>query len=379
MMQMKIMNLNRSAFSVYGELLGSRPCRENTIEEKHILASSDEMKIYRCTESITVDYSEGMTVLAIYAQDEPAYFYLDRIVRINADVPFSFFPLEKSSGVIVLHNASSELEIAGTYRSLEEEHSHFRLEKILTVFYQETSGNFYFRGESHSAYELTYVDQGTLHNIINGHDYVVSQQECIIIGRNQWHIQYSDLPVKFLTVSFNHSGDLSAITDKVMTISPPLRPVILKILDERNGPRLSAEYMEALLQMLLIELIREPDVPALSAKSPATTFAENVLVDKALKMIAEGISAKIHLSDLAKKLNVSVPYLYKLFDEHLKMPPGQYIMKIRLEESKVLLREGRKTVGEIAKECGFSSIQHYSRQFRKHFEITPSEYIKSLR
>ena len=76
---------------------------------------------------------------------------------------------------------------------------------------------------------------------------------------------------------------------------------------------------------------------------------------------------------------LELSYLYKLFDEHLKIPPGQYITKIRLEESKVLLRGGKITIGEIAKKCGFSSIQQYSRRFRQTFGISPSEYIKSLR
>lgn len=378
---MKLTSLSTSTFSTYGVLLNTRSAAEGDIEEEHVLFSSEEIKICRYSKSVTLDYADGMTVLAIYEDEKPVFFYLDRIVQINAGVAFALFPFEQSSSLVVIRPDDCILEVIETRQPFDDaEPPRFAIEKIVTVFYQETSGNFYFRGESHPPYELTYVDQGTLHNIINGHDHVVSQQEFIIIGRNQWHIQYSDLPVKFLTVSFNHTADLPLnITDRVMRLPSSLKGVLSKILVEQGEALFSGEYLEALMQVFLIELIREPDIHAVSDKAPATSFSENLLVDKALKTISENISEKIILSDLACELHISVPYLYKLFDEHLKMPPGQYIMKIRLEESKVLLREGKKSISVVARECGFSSIQHYSRQFRQHFQISPSEYIKSLR
>ena len=41
--------------------------------------------------------------------------------------------------------------------------------------------------------------------------------------------------------------------------------------------------------------------------------------------------------------------------------------------------EGAATMGEIAKKLGFSSQQHFSRQFRTVTGMTPSEYVRSLR
>ena len=61
------------------------------------------------------------------------------------------------------------------------------------------------------------------------------------------------------------------------------------------------------------------------------------------------------------------------------MPPGKYIIRIRLEECKTLLREGELPMGEIAEKMGFSSAQHFSKQFRSCFGISPSQYVRSLR
>lgn len=379
---MELTNLNYNSFSAFGKLLKTRPNGKEVIEENYFLLPADEIEVYRCAHPVTVDYAEGMTALVIYNESSPIYFYLDCIAQINPGVLFSFLPLEEFATVVVLHSQDDAIETVGKNPTIRasDDISKFALEKIYTVFYQETSSNFYFRGESHSAYELVYVDRGSLHNILNGHDYVVSQQECIIVDQNQWHMQYSDLPVSFLTVSFSHTGNLSqALTGKIMSVPAAIRPVLSKILEERNDNPFYTEYIAALVQIFLIDLIRNLDIRSLSAKTPATLFSENLLVDKALKLISENLSQKISLNDLANELHISIPYLYKLFNEHLNMPPGQYIMKIRLEESKMLLREGKMNIGSIARECGFASIQHYSRQFRQHFLISPSEYIKSLR
>ena len=61
------------------------------------------------------------------------------------------------------------------------------------------------------------------------------------------------------------------------------------------------------------------------------------------------------------------------------MTPGAYLAKVRMEESKLLLREGTLSMGEIAKQLDFSSQQQFSRQFRAVSGMTPSEYVRTLR
>ena len=61
------------------------------------------------------------------------------------------------------------------------------------------------------------------------------------------------------------------------------------------------------------------------------------------------------------------------------MTPGAYLAKVRMEESKLLLREGTLSMGEIAKQLGFSSQQQFSRQFHAVTGMTPSEYVRTLR
>ena len=72
------------------------------------------------------------------------------------------------------------------------------------------------------------------------------------------------------------------------------------------------------------------------------------------------------------------------FDGEIKNGPkvGVEITDLGLEgepESVTADYEGAATMGEIAKKPGFSSQQHFSRQFRTVTGMTPSEYVRSLR
>jgi AraC family transcriptional activator of pyochelin receptor len=51
-----------------------------------------------------------------------------------------------------------------------------------------------------------------------------------------------------------------------------------------------------------------------------------------------------------------------------------YLAKARLELAKKALEKGNQTATEIAFELGFSSLQHFSAAFKKHFGISPSRF-----
>ena len=53
--------------------------------------------------------------------------------------------------------------------------------------------------------------------------------------------------------------------------------------------------------------------------------------------------------------------------------------RLRLRRAKALLREGKCSITEIAALLNFSSVHYFTRFFRKHENMTPSEYAGSIR
>ncbi len=77
---------------------------------------------------------------------------------------------------------------------------------------------------------------------------------------------------------------------------------------------------------------------------------------------------------LAKKGNISVVYLIKLFNEKYGMSPHKYIIDVRIKAAKRMLSTTEKSIDEISAMCGFASNYHFSRQFKLYTNMSPSYY-----
>ena len=82
---------------------------------------------------------------------------------------------------------------------------------------------------------------------------------------------------------------------------------------------------------------------------------------------------------VAHQVDMSPSYLTALFQKHLAISPAEYIRRVKLQESKRLIRENKLNFTEIAAELQYSTVHHFSRQFKEKFGITPSEYAKLVR
>lgn len=97
-----------------------------------------------------------------------------------------------------------------------------------------------------------------------------------------------------------------------------------------------------------------------------------------LKKVHEQMDA--HLSDeafsakgMAECVNMSYSSLYAKIKSLTGQTPQNYIIAYRMNRSMELLKQHEKTVTEIAYEVGFTSVQYFSRSFKKYFGVSPSE------
>ncbi|NQZ70101.1 MAG: helix-turn-helix transcriptional regulator [Lentisphaeria bacterium] len=56
----------------------------------------------------------------------------------------------------------------------------------------------------------------------------------------------------------------------------------------------------------------------------------------------------------------------------------EYVKQLRLNKAKILLATTSLYVAEVADKVGFSNQFHFSRQFKKMFGVSPSDYQGSL-
>ena len=82
----------------------------------------------------------------------------------------------------------------------------------------------------------------------------------------------------------------------------------------------------------------------------------------------------ITLSNLALISNMSVTHFRHLFSKVFNTTPIEYRDSIRLLYAKDFLSEEHYTVSEVAYKCGFEDVNYFSRFFKKHTGLSPTEY-----
>ncbi|MEM9281304.1 MAG: AraC family transcriptional regulator [Verrucomicrobiota bacterium] len=99
----------------------------------------------------------------------------------------------------------------------------------------------------------------------------------------------------------------------------------------------------------------------------------------ALQFIGAHFNEDIFIPSLAERCGLSVRQFERKFKEHLKMPPKQYVIKMRVHAACDVLRRTRLPISEIATDLGFYDQAAFTRQFRKHMGLTPLIYRKEYR
>ncbi len=79
----------------------------------------------------------------------------------------------------------------------------------------------------------------------------------------------------------------------------------------------------------------------------------------------------ISLEDIAKSINLSKYHTIKLFKKYTNLTPHQYILRLRIEEARKLLKKDIP-LSQIALQCGFSDQSHFIKEFKKVYGFTPS-------
>ena len=103
----------------------------------------------------------------------------------------------------------------------------------------------------------------------------------------------------------------------------------------------------------------------------------NSVVQKAVSLMEAAIEEPVPLSELTQRTGVSQRQLERLCKRYLGATPAQYYVQLRLERARRMLRQTDMSVAEVAIACGFVSLSHFAKVYRRHYGLSPREDRKA--
>jgi transcriptional regulator GlxA family with amidase domain len=101
------------------------------------------------------------------------------------------------------------------------------------------------------------------------------------------------------------------------------------------------------------------------------------LLQRVLDRMNVDLAADLDLNILAAESGYSRSHFLRTFRAAMGCSPHRWLIRLRVEQAKAILRKNSISLIDIALDCGFSSHAHFSKTFRQIVGVTPSDYRRS--
>lgn len=100
-------------------------------------------------------------------------------------------------------------------------------------------------------------------------------------------------------------------------------------------------------------------------------------VNKAVDYMQTYYNSNISLDDICRSIHITPYHFIRIFKDETGLTPHAYLLRIRIENAKRMLKRRECAVSEAACFCGFSTVSHFSIAFKNQVGIAPSQYKKN--
>ena len=190
--------------------------------------------------------------------------------------------------------------------------------------------------------------------------------------------------IRVLRLTFPDSRD-NEFARKILSRLPrkgiaacPLPVWVAEIRSElRNRRRDSRQRVHALARAALIDVIRTLESGSDAGRARPDT-AERLSEAIALHL-ENHLQSPITLSDIARAVDRSEEHIARVFRQQRKRTIFAELQRMRIERARYLLLCSELSKTAISRQCGFSTPAHFSRIFRAHTGMSPSECAAQYR
>lgn len=254
----------------------------------------------------------------------------------------------------------------------------------------------------HPNIEIIYITEGAVDMRIDSKDFYLEQGDICIVNPNEVHFgtehngRYTYVDLMVLSYDILNQNLDDPIFQQL--IQPLVQghsklPTVIKYFHKSNEQ--STAYKACLeIVLKLIKVGQNPHVGyELSIQGLflqlLATFHQYQLLIPTDTVIHQGVGSRemailrymdqhftktLSISDMAKDFDISEDYFYKVFKKATGQTPINYILQLRVQYAKQLLKTTDMSISDIGYEVGFDSSSYFSKTFKKLTGLTPRKY-----
>ncbi len=248
---------------------------------------------------------------------------------------------------------------------------------------------------SHDYLELAYILSGQGKYRIEDEIYPIKEGDLLILNPGVRHEFLGSPDIDVPTTEFfvacsdlqlpGYAANFLPVPDggNILHTTGELRQKLFKIcssMEAENAVCKEGRYfmMKAYLMQMLLLVIREQCEPMEQAKGCSfESVNKKYVVEQMVSYFEDHYNEKISLDRIAENMYLSPFYISKIFKSETGDTPIRHLINIRLEKAKELLENGYQgSIQEVAATVGYEDAYHFSKLFKKHYGMSPSQVRK---
>lgn len=254
---------------------------------------------------------------------------------------------------------------------------------IQEIGYFKTQEHYYTERSNLNSYLMIYTLSGKGILQYEGRSYPITSGQFVWIDCMKPHYYATDTKDlwEILWVHFNgattegYYKQFHELSAPIFTLQSSTKiPIYLKtMLQLHKEKHLQNEVLcSNLLMSCLTEVLVQVHTPSSSTQLPSTiktiqTFIEHHFQDT------------LTLDILAKEFSISKYHLSRIYKRYTGFSPIDYLISLRINYAKQLLRFSDFTIEQIAYEIGINNTSHFINLFKKREELSPLQFRKKWR
>lgn len=139
----------------------------------------------------------------------------------------------------------------------------------------------------------------------------------------------------------------------------------------------SATVLAKLSELLFVEAVRRCIDTLPEGEKNWLAGLRDRFVGRALSLLHSQPAYAWTVDELARRVGLSRSALAQRFSDFLGQPPMQYLARWRLQIAAQQLRDGKKSLADVAEHVGYDSEAAFNRAFKREFGMPPATWRKS--